>query len=118
MTTIYSLTIDLFFLTWGLTDLRCVVAEPVVGLSEVIKDDAAAVASTGWQDNRWRGVGFAGHPGRVEGVRDEEESHYQNHPTGNLVGLHRARQHALIFIITTLYLGSGRLKPGTGPLNG
>lgn len=47
MTTIYSLMINLFFLMWGLTDLRCVVAEPVVGLSEVIKDDAAAVTSTG-----------------------------------------------------------------------
>lgn len=34
-----------------MTDLRSVVAEPVVGLSEVIKDYAAAIASAGRQDN-------------------------------------------------------------------
>lgn len=59
-------------------------AEPVVGLSEVVEDDAAAVAAAGRQDDRGGGVGFAGHPGRVEGVCNEEEGHDQNHPTGNL----------------------------------
>lgn len=32
-----------------LTDLRCVVSEPVISLSEVIKDDAAAVTTAGGQ---------------------------------------------------------------------
>lgn len=61
-------------------------AEPVVGLSEVVKDDAAAVSSAGGQDDGGRGVGFTGHPGGMEGVGDEEESHDQDHPTGNLQG--------------------------------
>lgn len=61
-------------------------AQPVVGLSEVIEDDAAAVTAAGRQDDGGGGVSFAGHPGRVEGVCDEEEGHDQNHPTGNLVG--------------------------------
>lgn len=67
-----------------MTDLRRVVAEPVVGLSEVIENDATPIASAGRQDNRRRGVSFAGDPGRVEGVSNEEEGHDQNHPTGNL----------------------------------
>lgn len=77
----------------GRTDLGGVVAEPVVRLSEVVKNDAAAVTSAGRQDDWGRGVGFAGHPGRVEGVCDEEESHDQNHPTGNLeIGQHKYNQ--------------------------
>lgn len=85
------------FISLGMTDLRSVVAEPVVGLSEVIEDDAAAVTSAGRQDNRRGGVGFAGHPGRVEGVCNEEEGHDQNHPTGNLVGICNTGCHQGLF---------------------
>lgn len=74
----------LLFISLGMTDLRSIVAEPVVSLSEVIKDDATAITSTGWQNNWGRGVGFTGHPGRVEGVCNEEEGHDHDHPTGNL----------------------------------
>lgn len=79
-----------------MTDLRSVVAEPVVGLSEVIKDDTAPVTSTCRQDYRGRGVGFAGHPCRVEGVCNEEEGHDQNHPTGNLVGICNTGCHQVL----------------------
>lgn len=64
--------------------LRGVVAEPVISLSEVIKDDAAAVATASRQHDGWGGVGFTGHPGRVEGVCNQEEGHDQDHPTGHL----------------------------------
>lgn len=79
-----TLTILLLFISLGMTDLRSIVAEPVVSLSEVIKDDATAITATGWQNNWGRGVGFTGHPGRVEGVCNEEEGHDHDHPTGNL----------------------------------
>ena len=86
-------------------------SEPIVRLSEVIEDDAAAITSTGRQDDGGRGVSFTGHPGGVEGVRDEEEGHDQNHPTGNLGGICNtgSRQvlplylwdHQCAFILTT-----------------
>lgn len=66
------------------TDLWCVVSEPIISLSEVIKDDAAAVAPAGRQHDGWGGVCFTGHPGGVESVCDEEESHDQNHPARHL----------------------------------
>lgn len=46
----YIIQIVFFFISM-FYDLGSVVAEPVVGLSEVVKDDAAPVASTGRQDN-------------------------------------------------------------------
>lgn len=58
--------------------------EPVIGFPEIIKYDAAPVATSGRQDNGGRGVGFTGHPCGVEGVRNKEEGHDQDHPTGNL----------------------------------
>lgn len=82
-----------------MTDLRSVVAEPVVSLSEVIEDDAAAVASTGRQDNWGRRVSFTGDPGRVKGVCDEEEGHDQNHPTGNLVDISNTWCQHLFFSV-------------------
>lgn len=69
------------------TNLRGVVTEPVVGFPEIIKYDAASVPTSGWQDDGGGGVGFTSHPCRVEGVRDKEEGHDQNHATGNLVGI-------------------------------
>lgn len=69
-------------------DLGGVVAQPVVGLSEVVEDDAAAVSSAGRQHDGGGGVSLAGHPGGVEGVCDEEEGHDQDHPAGNLAGRH------------------------------
>lgn len=82
-----------FFPSLSITDLRSVVAEPVVSLSEVVENDAAAVASTSRQDDWGGGVGFAGHPGGMESVRDEEEGHDQNHPTGNLVDKQHRMSH-------------------------
>lgn len=66
------------------TDLRCVVSEPVISLSEVIKDDATAVTTASGEHNGGGGVSLAGHPGGVESVCDEEERHDQNHPTRHL----------------------------------
>lgn len=65
-------------------DLRGVVTEPVIGFPEIIKYNAAPIATSGWQHNGGRGVGFTGHPCRVEGVCNKEEGHDQDHPTGNL----------------------------------
>ena len=74
---------------WGCTlhgaHLRGVVAQPVVSLSEVVEDDAAAVSAAGRQHDGGGGVRLAGHPGGVEGVGDQEEGHDQDHPTGHLV---------------------------------
>lgn len=67
-----------------LTDLWCVVSEPVIRLSEVIEDNATAITTAGREHNRRGGVRLAGHPGGVEGVCDEEERHNQNHPTRHL----------------------------------
>lgn len=67
-----------------LTDLRCVVSEPVIRLSEVIEDDATAVTTAGGEHDGWGRVRLTGHPGGVEGVCDEEERHNQNHPTRHL----------------------------------
>lgn len=60
-------------------------AQPVISLSEVVKDDPAAIPATGRQHDGRRRIRLAGHPGRVEGVGDEEESHDQDHAAGNLV---------------------------------
>lgn len=46
-----------------LTDLRCVVSEPVIRLSEVIEDDAAAITTAGGQHDGGGGVRLTGHPG-------------------------------------------------------
>lgn len=59
-------------------------SEPVIRLSEIVEDDAAAVASASREHDGGRGIGLARHPGRVEGVRDQEESHDQDHSAGNL----------------------------------
>lgn len=69
---------------WVFTDLRCVVSEPVISLSEVIEDDAAAVTTAGGQHDWGGGVRLTGHPGGVESVCDKEERHNQNHPTCHL----------------------------------
>lgn len=87
--------------------------EPVVSLSEVVKDDAAAVASAGWQDDGGRGVGFACHPGRVESVCDEEEGHNQDHATGNLVD---TTQDLISAFIILGYLK--KKKRGQGKISG
>lgn len=58
--------------------------EPVVGLAEIVKDDAAAVAAPCRQDDGGAGVGLRGDPGAVERVHDQEGSHDQDHTIGNL----------------------------------
>lgn len=67
-------------------DLGSVVSEPVIRLSEIVEDDAAAVASAGREHDGGGGIRLTRHPRRVEGVRDQEESHDQDHSTGNLGG--------------------------------
>lgn len=76
-------------------DLGGVVSEPVVSLSEIVEDDAAAVTTASREHNGGRGVGLARHPGRVEGVRDQEESHDQDHSAGDLQNKkqHTIRRH-------------------------
>lgn len=59
-------------------------SEPVISLSEIVEDDSAAVSSAGREHDGGGGVGLAGHPRGVEGVCDQEESHDQDHSTGNL----------------------------------
>lgn len=93
-------------------------AKPVVGLSEVVKDDAAAIASTGRQDNRGRGVGFAGHPGRVKGVCDEEEGHDQNHPTGNLVDKYKQRISLGFTVLSVGHSDYWDFKKSSGKISG
>lgn len=65
-------------------DLGSVVSEPVISLSEIVEDDAAAVAPASREHDGGGGICLAGHPRRVEGVRDQEESHDQDHSTGDL----------------------------------
>lgn len=59
-------------------------SEPVISFSEIVEDDSAAVASASRQHDGGGGIGLARHPRRVEGVRDQEEGHDQDHSTGNL----------------------------------
>lgn len=97
-------------------------AEPVISLSEVIKDDAAAVATASRQHDGWGGVGFAGHPGRVEGVCDQEEGHDQDHPTGHLVEgtkiRHRGKNTVLMAQGRPLRTALAQLLPLYAPLAG
>eukprot|EP00053_Salpingoeca_punica_P010929 m.97584 g.97584 ORF g.97584 m.97584 type:complete len:573 (+) comp15536_c0_seq2:800-2518(+) len=55
--------------------LRGVVAQPVVGLAEVVEDGAGAVVLAGGEDDRRGGVGLRGDPGAVVGVHAEEDGH-------------------------------------------
>jgi len=48
------------------------VSEPVVRLTEVVKDDAITAVAARGQDDGGRGVGLGRDPGAVERVRDEE----------------------------------------------
>ena len=64
--------------------LRCVVSQPIVRLSEIIKDDATAITSACREHNGRTGVGLGCDPGTVEGVHDEEGGDNQHHTIGNL----------------------------------
>lgn len=64
--------------------LWCIVAQPIISLSEVIKDDPATIPTTSGQHYRRGGIGLTGHPGWMESVGDQEESHDEDHATGNL----------------------------------
>ena len=59
-------------------------SQPVVGLPEVVKYDTTAITSAGRQNDGGAGVGLGGHPGTVEGVRDEESCHQEDHGGRNL----------------------------------
>ena len=59
-------------------------SQPVVRLSEIIKDDATAITSACREHNGRTGVGLRCDPGTVEGVHDEEGGENQHHTIGNL----------------------------------
>ena len=48
-------------------------AQPVVGLAEVVENDARIVVAARWQHDARRAVRLRRHPRAVEGVADEEE---------------------------------------------
>ncbi len=76
--------------SWGsaswriLTDLRCVVSEPVYASLKSSK--MMRLPSPPRAESTMDGEEYASlvHPGGVEGVGDEEERHNQNHPTRHL----------------------------------
>lgn len=64
--------------------LWSIVTKPIVRFSKIIKNDPTAISTTSRQHNGGRRVGLTSHPGRVEGVGNEKESHDQYHATCHL----------------------------------
>lgn len=68
--------------------LWSVVSEPIVSLSEVVKDDPASVPGPRGQNNRGAGVSLRGDPGTVEGVGDQKGCD-QEHNTSRYLQQHK-----------------------------
>lgn len=76
--------------------LWSVVSEPIVSLSEVVKDDPASVPSPRGQNNRGAGVRLWGDPGTVEGVGDQKGCH-QEHNTSRYLQQHKTEVEYIRF---------------------
>ena len=68
----------------GCTHLRCVVSEPVVGLSEVVENDLVTIVALGREDDRWTGISLGRDPRAMECVVGQDEANEKDDTGGDL----------------------------------